>query len=256
MLSLYRQVTVQAGRHAAAGWPAALSLVVYALIILPTRTIAMRLGVLGGFLMGFVLAACWSSYLEIISQVVAAGKLRLSWREFRSTFAARLWDVISVMFAFWIIALLTGPLTSGTNGIALSAILGLAMAFFFNVVPELLYQGQSRSFGLLMDSARFMFTYPVLWLLPNILFAAVALGATGELSGVHHPAQLLIAFGNTFSSPAAVGQIFFELPLWALPIALFALHFIMVFRGVLFREIVAGTGSNDRLRAFRAAQRR
>jgi hypothetical protein len=256
MVSLYRTVTVLAARRASAGWPAALSLVVYALILAAAGMLASQLGMVGGFLMGFVLAACWSSYLELISQVVAGGKIRLSWAEFKRTFGARFWDVISVMFAFWIISFLTGPLTSGTNGPALSAILGLAMAFFFNAVPELLYQGQSRSFALLMDSARFMFAHPVVWLLPNVVFAALALAATGDLRGLHHPAEALIAFGNTFSSPAGVAHIFVGLPLWALPIALFALHYVMVFRGILFHEISSGTGGNARLRAFQAAQRR
>jgi hypothetical protein len=255
MLSLYRQVTVLAARRAVAGWPAALSLVGYAAILVPTSMVAVQLGMLGGFLLGFVLAACWSSYLELISQVVAAGKLRLSWAEVKRTFAARLWDVISVMFAFWIISFLTRPLTSGPNGAALSAILGLGMAFFFNVVPELLYQGQSRSFGLLLQSGRFMVAHPVVWLLPNVVFAAIALAASGQLRAVHHLAEALIAFGNTFSSPAGVAGIFIGLPLWALPIALFGLHFVMVFRGILFHEISTG-GANPRLRAFQAAQRR
>jgi hypothetical protein len=255
MLSLYRQVAALAARRAVAGWPAALSLVGYALILVPTGMVAARLGILGGFLLGFVLAACWSSYLELISQVVAAGKLHLSWGELKRTFAARLWDVISVMFAFWIISFLSGPLTSGPNGVAVSAILGLGMAFFFNVVPELLYQGQSRSFALLMESARFMFAHPVVWLLPNIVFAAIALAASGELRAVHHPAEALIVFGNTFSSPAGVIQILTGLPLWALPLTLFGLHYVMVFRGILFHEISTG-GGNARLRAFQAAQRR
>jgi hypothetical protein len=130
------------------------------------------------------------------------------------------------------------------------------MAFFFNVVPELLYQGRSRSFALLMDSARFMFAHPVLWLLPNVVFAGIALYASGQLRAVHHPAELLIAFGNTFSSPAGVARVFVGIPRWGLPIALCALHFVMVFRGILFHEVVSGTGGNARLRAFQNALRR
>jgi hypothetical protein len=136
----------------------------------------------------------------------------------------------------------------------MAAILGFAMAFFFNTVPEQLYQGHSRSFSLLMDSARFMFAHPVVWLLPNVLFAALALAASGTLK-VHNPAELLIVFGNTFSSPAGVVQIFGHFPLWALPIVLFALHYVMVFRGILFKELSSG-GGNARLRAFQASLRR
>jgi hypothetical protein len=254
MLSLYRKVTVTAARRAAAAWPVALSLVVYVLIIFAAVQVALPLGGwVGGFLLGFVVAACWSSYLELISQAVAGSKIRINFQDFRRTFGVRLWDVISVMFAFWIISFLTRPLVQGTNGDAIAAILGFAMAFFFNAVPELLYLGHSRSFALLMDSARFVMAHPAAWLLPNVVFAAIALGASGNLA-IHHPAEALILFGTTFSSPAGVLMIVSRLPRWSLPLVLAGLHFVMVFRGVLFTELASG-GGNARLRAFQAKMR-
>jgi C4-dicarboxylate transporter len=45
------------------------------------------------------------------------------------------------------------------------------------------------------------------------------------------------------------------LPRWALPIALFGLHYVMIFRGLLFAALISGSG-NARLRAFQAASRR
>jgi hypothetical protein len=254
MLSLYRQVTVQAARRAIAAWPVALSLVVYAVVMLAAIFAFAPLDFIGGFLIGLVAAACWSSYLELISQAVSGAKIRIRWDDFKRTFFVRLWDVISVMFAFWIIGLLTGPLVRGPNGPAASAVIGFAMAFFFNAVPELLYQGHSRSFGLLMDSARFMFRFPVVWLLPNIVFAALGFAASGRFN-VNHPAEVLILFGNTFSSPMGIASIFTGLPYWALPIALFALHYVMIFRGILFRELSSGGGGNARLRAWQAKLR-
>jgi hypothetical protein len=253
MLSLYRQVTVEAARRAIAAWPVALSLVVYAVLLVVAGMAFAPLGIVGGFLMGFVVAACWSSYLELISQAVAGAKIRIRWDDFKRTFFVRLWDVISVMFAFWIIALLTGPVVRGPNGPAAAAIIGFAMAFFFNAVPELLYQGHSRSFGLLMDSARFMFRFPVVWLLPNLVFAALALAASGRLD-FNHPAEVLIVFGTTFGSPAGIAGLFIGLPLWALPVALVVLHYVMIFRGILFRQLVSG-GGNTRLREFQAKMR-
>jgi hypothetical protein len=253
MLSLYRQVTVEAARRAVAAWPVALSLVIYAVLLVAALVAFAPLGIVGGFLVGIVVAACWSSYLELISQAVAGVAIRIRWDDFKRTFLARLWDVISVMFAFWIIALLTGPFVRGPSGPAAAAIIGFAMAFFFNPVPELLYQGSSRSFGLLMDAARFMFRFPVVWLLPNLVFAALGLVASGRLD-VSHPAEVLILFGTTFSSPMGIAGIFTGLPYWALPIALAVLHYAMIFRGILFRELVSG-GGNARLRAFQAKMR-
>jgi len=95
----------------------------------------------------------------------------------------------------------------------------------------------------------------VVWLLPNLLFAAAALAASGRLA-FHNPAEVLIAFGNTFSSPAGVAMLVGGLPVWALPIALALLHYVMVFRGVLFKELTSGAGAgNARLRAFQAQLR-
>ncbi|MGC4065253.1 MAG: hypothetical protein QM784_11515 [Polyangiaceae bacterium] len=154
-----------------------------------------------------------------------------------------------MMFAFWIISFVTNPLSEGQRGAAIGAIIGFAMAFFFNAVPELLYQGNSRSFVLLVDSGKFAMEHPVVWFLPNVIFAAIAFAPLGMLD-VRHPAELLVLFGSTFSSPSGIAALFTRLPLWGMPIALLGLHFVMVFRGLLFQALVSGQ-ANPRLREFR-----
>lgn len=250
MLLLYRDVALLAARRAVRAWPVALSFVIYAAILAGAAVLLGPLGIVGGFAMGLVLASCWSSYLELISQAVAGSRIRLRWDDFRRTFAARFWDVISVMFAFWIISLLLRPAMAGPQGVRVAAVVGIAIAFFFNVVPELLYQGHSRSFALLIESGRFMVAHPVVWLLPNVLFAALALLPTGQLA-VEHPIEILLVLGQIFSSPSGAAALFTGLPPYTWPVALFALHYVMVFRGILFKELSAGAG-NARLRAFRA----
>ncbi len=250
MLSLFREVTLLSARRAARAWPVALSFFVYAAIMLAAANLLAPLGMIGGLVLGLVLAACWSSYLELASQAVAGSKIRLGWHEFRRTFVARLWDVVSVMFAFWIISLLMGPALRGPNGERVAAIFGLAVAFFFNAVPELLYQGHSRSFALLVESGRFMIANPVVWLLPNVVFASLLLLPTGRLA-VERPAELLLVFGGTFSSPLGLAAMVTAWPTWTWPLILFGLHYAMVFRGILFQKLSSGTG-NARLRAFRA----
>ncbi|MGE5785688.1 MAG: hypothetical protein ACM3ZE_13910 [Myxococcales bacterium] len=248
MLWLYRKVGSESIRRAIGSWPAALSLIAYALILVAAAILTSGLGMLGSLLMGLVSAACWSSYLELISQAVIAPKFRVDWSEFKRTFLSRFGDVISVMFAFWILSFVTIPLTRGPQGAAISAMIGFAIAFFFNAVPELLYQGNSRSFALLVDSGKFVMEHPVVWLLPNVLLAGAALLLGGGLS-VEHPAELLILFGSVFSSPGGIAGLFYRLPYWAMPLALFVLHFAMVFRGLLFRELASGR-ANPRWREF------
>jgi hypothetical protein len=254
MLLLLRDVTKLSATRAWRSWPVALALVVYAVAAAIAGILVMPLGMIGGIIMSFVIAACWSSYLELIAQAVAGNQIRIRWDDFKRTFGARLWDVVSVMFAFWIISFLTAPLAAGDNGAAVSGVLAVAIAFFFNAVPELLYQGRSRSFALLLDSARFMLANPLIWLLPNLVFAAIALGAAGLLS-VQHPGELLVVFGAFFSSPFGALMVFKGIPPWGWPLALAGVHFVMVFRGTLFAALVSG-GGNARLRAFQAAQRR
>ena len=53
---------------------------------------------------------------------------------------------------------------------------------------------------------------------------------------------------------AGVLMIVSRLPRWSLPLVLAGLHFVMVFRGVLFTELASG-GGNARLRAFQAKMR-
>ncbi|HEX7500823.1 MAG TPA: hypothetical protein VF524_11050 [Polyangia bacterium] len=250
MLLLFRDVTVLAARRAVRTWPVALSFFVYAGVLLVAGMVLAPLGMIGGLVLGLVVAACWSSYLELASQAVAGSKIRLRWSEFRRTFGVRLWDVVSVMFAFWIISLLMGPVLKGPQGERVSAVFGLAVAFFFNAVPELLYQGHSRSFALLVASGRFMISNPVVWLLPNIVFASLLLLPTGRLA-VNHPAELLLVFGETFSSPLGLVTMVAAWPTWTWLLILFGLHYAMVFRGLLFQKLSSGSG-NARMRAFRA----
>jgi hypothetical protein len=88
------------------------------------------------------------------------------------------------------------------------------------------------------------------WFFPNILFALILLGAAGPL-WVAHPAELLTKLAG-LASPFAVAQAIKEAPLWAAPLLIMFIHFMMVFRGLLFQELASG---NSRLRAFRQRMR-
>jgi hypothetical protein len=253
MFQLYGRLAAETGRRLLETWRALLVLPLYPLILFLSLQLTGAVGILGSILMGLVIAACWSSYLELISQAVSGGRFRLDVEELKRSFAAHFWDVISVLFVFWLIELFTRPLLMSERGPALAAIIGLAIAFFFNVVPELLYQGSSRSFTLLMDSGRFVTEHPVVWFLPNVLFAGLALWLSGNLAFTH-PVALLITFGTTFSSPAGIIAVVLGFPLWAVPLVLVAVHAAMIFRGLLFRELSSGA-ANSRLQAFRTRMR-
>jgi hypothetical protein len=245
--SIYTNTAALAFKRAVKAWPVAFSVVLYAVVFRTAAMLVTPLGIVGGFVLALVGAACASGYLYLLSQAVDGVPLRLS--DVKRSFGALFWDVISVFFALWIISLASTVLVrgAGPNGAAIGAFIGLVMAFFFNAVPEMLYQGRTRSFQLLLESGRFVLAHPLSWFLPNVLFAILLLAPTGALA-VGHPGELLLLFSAVFS-PAGVARIFSGLPLWAAPLLLLFLHYVMVFRGLLYREL---TSSNPRLRAWQS----
>jgi hypothetical protein len=249
MLRLYRETAVLAFKRALKAWPVAFSLIVYAIIFMAAAWLLAPLGLIGGLLLSLVAAACGSGYLYLVLQAVRGLPVRLD--DLRRGFSALFGDVISVMFALWIISLFLGVFVQGAgeHGAAILAMIGLAMAFFLNPVPEMIYLGKSRSFALLLDSARFVFANPVAWFLPNLIFALIVLAPTGGLA-VSRPGELLLVFSQLFS-PAGVAQIFAKFVFWGfprvllLPLVLLFLHYVMVFRGLLFEGLTSG-GSRRR----------
>ncbi len=250
MLRLYKDTAVLAFQRAVKAWPVAFSVILYALIMLFAMRVASGLGIVGGFLLGLVGAACAAGYLHLLAQAV--GGRPVSLEDLKTGFSVLFWDVISVMFALWIIDLLVTVLArgAGPNGEAILAMVAIATAFFLNPVPEFIYQQRSRSFELLLASARFVLANPVAWLLPNLVFVVLVLAPTGGLS-VGHPGELLLLFGGVFSAGGIAG-LFASVPIWAVPLLLLLFHYAMIFRGLLFEALASG---NPRRRAWQAISR-
>ena len=241
-MRLYGECVVLAVRRGLRAWPVIFSLVLYAAIFMVVSALVAPLGRAGGFILGLVLAACFSSYIHLMSQVVGGSKVQFA--DLRQSFGARFWDVVSVLFAFWVIDFVITQVISpaaGPKAPIVVALAGLAMAVFFNPVPELLYQGSTRSFQLLLEAGRFISRYGLEWLLPNVLFAVALLAPLGML---HGPPGLVVLNISSLLSPNNDGMglyaLFARAPLYLqLPMLLFV-HFVMVFRGLLFGALQAG----------------
>ena len=224
-------------------WPVAFSLVMYAIILVLAMRLVAPLGRLGGLIIGLIIAGCFSSYLHLISLAVAGSKITFA--DLRQSFGARFWDVVSVLFAFWIISLCVQMFVApaaGQKADIVMALLGLAMAVFFNPVPELLYQGSSRSFYLLLESGKFISRHGLEWFLPNILAAAALMAPLGLL---HGPAGAVVLSIADLMSPNNDGMAVYNLfmrapPYLQLPMLAFA-HWLMVFRGLLFGALTRGS---------------
>jgi hypothetical protein len=250
MLSLYARLAVKSVRLALRGWPAAIALLLYAVAFRFASGLLGQIAVIGGFMIGFLIAFLISSYLHLLSLVVVGRPIRIA--DFRESFGARFWDVVSVLFALWIIDFGLGFLTSGAGdrGQIVMVLVGLAMAVFFNPVPELIYlgQGRVRSFALLAESGRFISAHWPEWLGPNALFAIAILAPTGLMAGGPVAARIL-SLESLFSFVGLVVTVL-RLPIWLAPIMLIFITWAMVFRGLLFVELA--TGKNRRMRQWSA----
>jgi hypothetical protein len=200
---------------------------------------------LGGLLVGFVAAACFGGYLSLLASGVQGSQIRFA--DLKHGLRA-VWDVCSVFFAMWILGLGVGMLQkmAGPNGAAVAGVAALAAAIFFNVVPELIYLSRNRSFALLKESASFVMANPFAWFPPNLVFAFVILLATHTLT-LSSPGALLMrlaALGSMGGVLAFVGGA----PLWMAPLLIALIHYVMVFRGLLYQELSSGS---TRMRAYR-----
>ncbi len=192
---------------------------------------------IGGLILWIVLAFLASSYLNLISLAVAGRKIGFG--DVRQSFLAHFGDIVSVMFATWVIQLgarVVGR-SFGDRGTIIFVLVDLTMVVFFNPVPEMIYLGggRTRSFGLLMEAGRFITAHWPEWLAPSVLMGAVLLAPTGLIQ--HGPlAMRLLAFQSLFSVDGLTATLD-AIPRWLEPFMLMFVTWAMIFRGLLFTEL-------------------
>jgi hypothetical protein len=223
---LYVSVTRRAARVAAANWAVGLSVFVYFAIMSITLPLAMAFGMLGGFLVGFVWAACIASFLFLVERLVRYGRVSLD--DFRASFAPYFSDVIGVLFVLWVIrTLLSLAVMTNPQGLLISAVAQLFIFVFLNAVPELIYLGHHSSLELLGESYKFIGENWIEWFPPTLVAGVV----------------LIVLMEVPVPDIASILR-------WAV-VGLFV-YFVMVLRGFLFEELA---GSTRRSRAFRYRSR-
>lgn len=221
-LGMYGRAFARAGTLTLRNWPVAGTTFAYSLALVAAATVASRLGLLGGFLMSLVWAACVSSFLYMVEMMLRTSAVSLA--DFRKSFGVYLWDVVGVTFVVWIVfALATPALRTIPQGPGLILGLNLVVVVLFNAVPELIYLGHHSSLALLSESYRFIADNWIEWFPAVIVMALPVLGIIElPLPGVLEIARPVL------------------LALWV--------YIMMVARGLLFLEL---HGSTRRARAFR-----
>jgi len=188
LLQLYGRVFRRAGLLAGRNLALGLVVLLYQVLFGIVATVALPLGLVGGLLLQLVVAACASSWLAIVEQVVRGGRPKLA--DLPASFGTYLGDVLTVTFLLWVLELAASLVLP--DGSFLRILLRLAIIVFFNAVPELIYLGHHGAAELLVESYRFVGENWVEWFPANVVLglalAAVVLvvpaGPSGMVLGV------------------------------------------------------------------------
>lgn len=222
--SLSRSIELLAANRAIIFAPLA-----YGAILAIAAVIFSFLGFVGRIIVTVVAAACASSGLYLIENVVRGGKIVLN--DFVKGFSVYLWEILTIGFILWLpLTLLSRVAHSVPEGPLVVSVVQLLLYIILNPVPELIYQSRVSGIALLSASYEFIVENWLEWLLPNLLIVAAAYWVKEGLMGlvVYLPFYLW-----SFLIPFAFGLF---------------LIFLMIFRGFLFSEL---SGTTRRSRAYR-----
>jgi hypothetical protein len=220
-LHIYRKVFNRAVVLAAKNWPVLGSVFVYGAIRMVAVTLCLPLGIAGGFVLTLIQAACISSFLYLVEMIVRTSKVTLD--DFRRSFVPYLWDVVGIMFLFWIVTLLRPAFLQLPQGEVILLFVYLAIFVLFNAVPELIYMGHCSAAALLSESYEFIAENWIEWFPATLLAVAV----------MAFVRSLPVSGAGFYAQEAALALL---------------LYFTMVMRGLLFIEL---HGSTHRGRAFK-----
>jgi hypothetical protein len=230
-LWLYATSLQRSWRVLRQNWVVSVAPAVYGIILTVCATLVAPLGIVGGFIYALVSAACASSGLFLIKNMLDGGKTDIN--DFLNGFTVYIGDVITISFILWIpMQVAAIGLTSLPNGWLLFLLLRLGLFILLNAVPELIYQGRVSGLELIGASYNFIVENWLEWLTPNLLLALVG--------------YLLVKLLESliYGLPAYV-----ELFILAFFMGL-ALSYIMTFRGFLFAEL-HGTTRRSRLYRYK-----
>ncbi|HXF74805.1 MAG TPA: hypothetical protein VNN13_01830 [Methylomirabilota bacterium] len=215
-------------------WVVSFAPVAYGIGLSMIGTLVGPFGIVGGLIYSLAQAACISSGLFLIKNMVSAGRTDL--QDFVSGFTVYLWEVIAIGFILWVpLWALRTALAGVPNGALIYFLIQLALYILLNAVPELIYQSRTSGLELIGASYSFIVENWIEWLAPNLgLFALgyVLLDFVGSL---------------LYGMPGFV-QLFLE----AFVVGL-SLTYFMTFRGFLFAGLY---GTTRRSRIYRYQARR
>jgi hypothetical protein len=210
-------------------WVVSFAPVAYGIILTLAGVVAGPLGIVGGLVYSLVSAACASSGLYLVKNMVEGGKTDIN--DFLNGFLVYWGELITFFFILWLPMWAAANVLGGVpNGWLIYLLLRLGLFVLLNAVPEMIYQGRVSGLELIGASYSFIVENWIEWLVPNlILFAA------GYL------------FLDFFASLLFGLPVMVQLFVAALVLGLLLAYF-MTFRGFLFSQL---HGTTRRSRIYR-----
>ena len=231
-LLIYRTAFQRSWQCLRKNWVVSLAPVAYGIILAVVISLVAPLGIIGGFVYSLASAACASSGLYLIKNLVDSGKTDVN--DFLNGFTVYIWDVITVAFILWLpMRVAAMGLASVPNGVLFYFLLRLGLYILLNAVPELIYQSRTSGLELIGASYSFIVENWLEWLIPNI-FCALA-------------GYFLL---DLFESLIRGLPLYLEFFLHSLFLGL-GLAYFMTFRGFLFAEL-HGTTRRSRMYRYNA----
>lgn len=242
-LRIYRESFQDAVRGVWRNWRMLLVHFSYFLAISLLAPLSMLFGGLaGGFILGMFFAVLLGHYLLTVA-VAVEGEV-LSFEECKSRAFEYFSPTLSVLFAMFIIKLLSSSLFGTEERYWLQLCVSLFVAVLFNPLSEVVYIRPSMMTEMFLSSLEFVKENFIEWFLPILLLlAAIALFLPGSSSlaiflgfFTSDPLHLISAFFLMFSG---LEGLLFSLPFLVLIVPL--LYLFMVFRGQLYLRLSQST---------------
>jgi hypothetical protein len=187
---------------------------------------------IGGLLLTAVAAACASSGLYLLENVIRGGKANLN--DFMKGFTVYLGEVLTIAFILWIpLTLLSRVAYTTPEGPLIILAVQILLYVFLNPVPELIYQSRVSGLALLSASYEFIVANWIEWFGPNIVITAAG--------------YLLLRW---LARAGSYLPFFLDSLLISAGFSIFLMCF-MIFRGVLFAEL-SSTSRRSRVFRYRA----
>jgi hypothetical protein len=160
LLGVYGRVLRRTFDLTVQNWWLGLVAIAYQGMLLALMLVLGPLGMVGGFLMGFAMAALMSSWLVLVGHVVRAGRTTLA--DLPGSYVVHLGDVLTFGFLLWALQYIAS--IAFADFAYATIVFELALLVFLSAVPEEIYLGNNAGVAVFVESYRFVAAHWIEWL--------------------------------------------------------------------------------------------